>query len=55
MFSIIETIDRSLTASDRSATENMVMMVKNVDGMMSRFVVNVSKLRFGVSNHSRIC
>lgn len=55
MFSIIETIDRSLTASESSATENIVMMVKNVDGIMSRFVVNVSKLQFIVSNYSELC
>ena len=44
MFSIIETIDRSLTASDNSAEENVVMMEKHAYGTVSRFVATVSKL-----------
>lgn len=43
-FSVIEIIARSLTASDNSADENVVMMEKHAYGTLSRFVATVSKL-----------
>lgn len=44
MSSSIDTIARSLTASDSKVTRNIVMNPSTVEGMVSRLVENVPKL-----------
>ena len=43
--SSMEIIARSLTASDKRVTRNIVMKPSTVEGIVSKFVVNVPKLR----------
>jgi len=48
--SAIDTNERSLTVSDTSVMANMVNTPTIVDGMVSRFVVNVLNPRFRNDN-----